>query len=203
MLTYAGATAWIEPFVGGACRLVAADPLPEPSRLRPFTRQRAARPLRRPWHALKALRGPSGIPISRSDGRLENMADVVHFPKQSAVLTDLPSIYHPWDLQHRHLGACSRRTRTCRERCATPPSLVRRVRSSSLPSGRVVTSPTRIPRLRGSSRHSGAGGDGRIPRSRPGRSREAEPQAWSRCSLCALSCKDVASQEPSFGCWRH
>jgi glycosyltransferase involved in cell wall biosynthesis len=28
---------------------------------------------------------------------------VVHFPTQQAFLTAIPSIYHPWDLQHRHL----------------------------------------------------------------------------------------------------
>jgi glycosyltransferase involved in cell wall biosynthesis len=104
VLTYGGASEWIEPYVGGPCRLVATETLPEPPRLRFFASQRALRPLRRPWHAAKALRGPRGIPISRLDGRLERLADVVHFPKQGAALTDLPSVYHPWDLQHRHLS---------------------------------------------------------------------------------------------------
>jgi glycosyltransferase involved in cell wall biosynthesis len=29
--------------------------------------------------------------------------DVVHFPFQNAFLTGVPSVYQPWDLQHRHL----------------------------------------------------------------------------------------------------
>jgi glycosyltransferase involved in cell wall biosynthesis len=43
-------------------------------------------------------------PLPRSDGFVERAGmDVVHFPIQNAFLTDLPSIYHPHDLQHVHL----------------------------------------------------------------------------------------------------
>lgn len=45
---------------------------------------------------------PVAIPIS--DGTAENARiDVIHFVKQSAFLTTIPSIYHPHDLQHIHL----------------------------------------------------------------------------------------------------
>src|SRR5688572_9285616 len=42
------------------------------------------------------------------DARTEQLVkslnvDIMHFPFQRAFLTDLPSIYQPWDLQHRHL----------------------------------------------------------------------------------------------------
>ena len=39
-----------------------------------------------------------------SDGFIESLgADVVHFPYQRFIRTSLPSIFEPWDLQHRHL----------------------------------------------------------------------------------------------------
>lgn len=104
VLAYAGGADWIEPFANGPCRVVCVEPAPSPSLLRPLARQQQLRPLRRPWHALKALRGPARIPLPRLDEALEAMSDVVHFPTQNAVLTDLPSLYHPWDLQHRHLS---------------------------------------------------------------------------------------------------
>lgn len=38
-----------------------------------------------------------------SNGFFESLGvDVVHFPYQAMVLTALPSVYHPWDLQHLH-----------------------------------------------------------------------------------------------------
>lgn len=57
-------------------------------------------------------------PIPRSNGTLERLGvDVVHFTTQDALLTEVPSIYHPHDLQHLHLPALfSRRTRFLRER---------------------------------------------------------------------------------------
>lgn len=46
--------------------------------------------------------GPLAMP--RSTGALEAAgAAMVHFPFQTAFATSLPSIYQPWDLQHRHL----------------------------------------------------------------------------------------------------
>lgn len=47
--------------------------------------------------------GPrDGLPVS--DGTLESLgAGLIHFTRQDAFLTQLPSIYQPWDLQHLHL----------------------------------------------------------------------------------------------------
>lgn len=51
---------------------------------------------------LRTARKEEGPP--RSDGTIERAgAHVMHLVKQSGFLTDLPSIYHPHDLQHRHL----------------------------------------------------------------------------------------------------
>jgi len=56
--------------------------------------------LRRVW--LTVRQGPALIP--RSDGTVERLGcDVVHFPSQIAYLTEVPSVYQPWDLQHCHL----------------------------------------------------------------------------------------------------
>lgn len=45
-----------------------------------------------------------GVLIRQSDGAIEATgADLCHFPFQAASLTDLPSLYHPHDLQHIHL----------------------------------------------------------------------------------------------------
>jgi glycosyltransferase involved in cell wall biosynthesis len=43
-------------------------------------------------------------PIPKSDGTLEAASvDLVHFVAQGAFLTNVPSIFHPHDLQHAHL----------------------------------------------------------------------------------------------------
>lgn len=59
--------------------------------------------------------------MPRSDGIAESMqGDLVHFPAQSAYLTDLPTIYHPYDLQHLHFPAFfTARERAWRD-CAFP-----------------------------------------------------------------------------------
>jgi len=86
----------VAPHVSGPCRLQTipvAAPSGFKSRLRAFAPLRAiARKVRKP-----ALRVPA------SDGFVESEGfDMVHFPTQAAYLTELPSIYQPWDLQHLH-----------------------------------------------------------------------------------------------------
>jgi len=100
-----GQSAWLEPYIAGACRLleIAAPEAPITWRhrlVRAFPRLAAVRrrlvPKRRPSDA--------GTLVSVSDGVLERGGfDLVHFTKQYAFLTDVPSIYHPHDLQHLHL----------------------------------------------------------------------------------------------------
>jgi glycosyltransferase involved in cell wall biosynthesis len=97
-LAIAGADDWIAPYVQGGCRMVygaAATFLPKPLR----------------W--LRAIPGiqqvkskvhKSQMNVPRSDGTIERVqADVMHFTSQSGFLTEIPSIYHPHDLQHLHL----------------------------------------------------------------------------------------------------
>lgn len=105
-LTSPGEEEWLRPYVGGPCRLVsgfAATRQPGWSKI-----LRRAPFLRKVGHRLlspivQSKRKQLLAPPS-SDGLLESMGfDVVHFPTQKAFLTSLPSIYHPWDLQHLHL----------------------------------------------------------------------------------------------------
>ena len=60
------------------------------------------------WRAMGRLKncagGGPGSEIARSDGTVErHKIDVMHFTSQYAFLTNVPFIYHPHDLQHRHL----------------------------------------------------------------------------------------------------
>jgi len=106
-LTYSDNDEWLRAYVGGSCRIVhgfGATRRPRWSRaLRnvPFVRAAAYRlfdPIRQ--HTQKR----STLPPPKSDGLVEKQGfEVVHFPTQNAFLTDIPSIYHPWDLQHLHL----------------------------------------------------------------------------------------------------
>jgi glycosyltransferase involved in cell wall biosynthesis len=99
-LTLRGEDDWITPYLGGN-----ASTLP--------VNERASRIAHRvrPWVdgripgaasiARRMLRG-GGPP--RSDGTMELAGvEVVHFVSQWGFLTEIPSIYHPHDLQHRHL----------------------------------------------------------------------------------------------------
>ena len=132
-LVNAGREAWLTPFVSGACRIVAtAAPEHRRSPVSSFRSQIAARlpVIRTGWRRLKsARRRPVTLPIS--DGTVERLgADVVHFTFQDAFVTDIPSLYQPWDLQHVHLPEFfsnrerARRELTYRAFCAQAASIV-------------------------------------------------------------------------------
>jgi glycosyltransferase involved in cell wall biosynthesis len=56
------------------------------------------------WETTMGFRPLRWTPIPKSDGTLEAASvDLVHFVAQSAFITDVPSIFHPHDLQHVHL----------------------------------------------------------------------------------------------------
>jgi glycosyltransferase involved in cell wall biosynthesis len=88
-----GTEAWLGPWLEGRCRLELAHSSPI-HRLRRSVEKRVAR-----------LRGVPDVPgLSPEPRALAKIrADVVHFPTQSGFRTARPSIYHPHDLQHRHL----------------------------------------------------------------------------------------------------
>lgn len=87
---------WLEPYIFGPCRLVAI-PKPPASRLKRALRN--VPPLRKLWHRLKIKY--ADVPVS--DGFIEsNGFDLVHFVSPTAYITECPSIFQPWDLQHLH-----------------------------------------------------------------------------------------------------
>jgi glycosyltransferase involved in cell wall biosynthesis len=104
-LSYADDRAWLMPALGHRVRALDA-PLP---RLRQGLVGAARRLvvsyapfLRRIRSKVASRRVDSSVPPS--DGTVERAGvDVMHLVRQSAFLTELPSIYHPWDLQHLHL----------------------------------------------------------------------------------------------------
>jgi glycosyltransferase involved in cell wall biosynthesis len=91
---------WLKPHLGGACTVVGVPPakISAIGRLKLILAK--VPPLRRLWLMLR--RGESLVPSS--DGLAERLGcHVVHFPAQIAYTTRIPSIYQPWDLQHKHL----------------------------------------------------------------------------------------------------
>ena len=101
-LTYGGADGWLRPYLTGPCRAMPI-PMPLPIRVKSWAARMPV--LRRDlWRRVTSVLGWEGGGPARSDGHLERAGvDVVHFVRQEAFLTAIPSIYHPHDLQHRHL----------------------------------------------------------------------------------------------------
>lgn len=102
ILAYPLSHDWIKRHVGGRCRLLittAVRPPPIWKRtLKKFTRLVDASQRAKGWLAEKS------VTLSHSDGTIEREGvDLVHFILQRAFFTRVPSIYHPHDLQHRHL----------------------------------------------------------------------------------------------------
>ncbi len=100
ILGYREREAWLTAHIGGACTLLWTSLHPS---LSPAAR---ARGLLRPVYSRlrRRVRIPSLYRVPTSDGTVEvSGADLVHFTHPSGFLTTVPSIYQPWDLQHRHL----------------------------------------------------------------------------------------------------
>ncbi len=109
--TWKGQSAWLQPFVGGDCRIAGI----------PASRIRAAGRWLRGAVAKTGALGPlpsSSVSVAPRDPAIEALGgDVIHFPAQRAFLTRTPSIYQPHDLQHVHLPQFfSDAARTSRDR---------------------------------------------------------------------------------------
>ncbi|HME44406.1 MAG TPA: glycosyltransferase family 1 protein [Syntrophorhabdales bacterium] len=98
--------AWLVPLIGRNQRLIAA---PRPSLGSPEHFKQMLGPVRAPlanlYRKLQVLLShPLVSPETpRSTGLHESLgADVLHFPHQDFILSDLPTIYNPHDLQHLH-----------------------------------------------------------------------------------------------------
>lgn len=99
-LSYPESAGWLEEFVGPRRQIEVVterSPSVRPAMVRP-----AIRLISKSRQALSipGLRPP---PPPLSDGTVERVgAEVIHFPRQRAFVTRVPSIYLPHDLQHRH-----------------------------------------------------------------------------------------------------
>lgn len=105
-VTREGHSEWLRPYVSGPCSIhEVAVPGAEPSV--PSWRARLAAALpggARVWRALRPAPMFHPAPLPGTDGTAELQgARVIHFPTQNGYRTALPTIYHPHDLQHRHL----------------------------------------------------------------------------------------------------
>jgi len=115
-LAWPDETDWIQPYVSGRCRMLFTSGRSPRSSLKTWLRQNVAitktiRDTFTPYFA-RYLYG-----AGPSDGTIEREAvDLMHFTHQLGFLTDVPSIYHPHDLQHRHFPQYfSRRDRLYRD----------------------------------------------------------------------------------------
>lgn len=103
-----GEDRWLRPYVGGPTALMPLPPRPKPPRWRRLARAARRRLDVAPPAAGLSRRLPAGFfppyRLPRSDGTIERAGlDLMHFTVQEAFLTEVPSIYHPHDLQHLHL----------------------------------------------------------------------------------------------------
>jgi glycosyltransferase involved in cell wall biosynthesis len=109
-LTYRGQADWLLPYMHGPCRPLWIDPpLPPQPRLRRLkaAASKTLPPLASAWKHRPRTQPqwfPHGPPPS--DGIVEGSgSELMHFTIQTGFRTQLPSIYHPHDLQHVHLPA--------------------------------------------------------------------------------------------------
>jgi glycosyltransferase involved in cell wall biosynthesis len=100
-LTFHVSDSWLRPYIAGPCKIL-------------HTRLSFRAKLR---SLLNSIPGASALAVRLlklfgntinllplSDGTIEAAEiDIMHFTFQSAFLTGIPNIYHPWDLQHVHL----------------------------------------------------------------------------------------------------
>lgn len=102
-LTYPGQDRWIAEFMNGPCNIIHTAHFPQASSSRVWLSKK----LPRLNHLIKKI-----YPFSHrwsvrslvSDGVIEKAGmNVMHFTHQVAFITRVPSIYHPHDLQHKHL----------------------------------------------------------------------------------------------------
>lgn len=101
-LAHAGSDEWLRPYMNGRCRILSIPPgLRDGIARRIFLKFPS---IKNAWHGFAAALFPSLIQVPRSDGTIERAGiDVMHFTHQGGFLTDIPSIYHPHDLQYLHL----------------------------------------------------------------------------------------------------
>jgi glycosyltransferase involved in cell wall biosynthesis len=105
-LTYPDSQDWIRPYLDGRCRILSLSPSSRHSRKWKHYLGPAFPYIRQLWQDARPLLGKWAIRIPHSDGTIERAnVDLMHFTTQGGFITQVPSIYHPWDLQHLHFPA--------------------------------------------------------------------------------------------------
>jgi len=99
-LAYSDADSWIKPHVSGACKILHCSKALSNSKVRSFVSNHLPSILKTIYPVSERWK----IRNFWSDGTIEKAKiDIMHFTHQLAFLTRIPSIYHPHDLQHKHL----------------------------------------------------------------------------------------------------
>jgi glycosyltransferase involved in cell wall biosynthesis len=103
-LVYSDSQEWIAPFLKGPCRILLGEKAPQEHSGLHFVK-RILPGLTVWWNAINPLLFQKSIPQAKSNGTIEKAGmDIMHFTiQQHAFITDVPSIYHPHDLQQVHL----------------------------------------------------------------------------------------------------
>lgn len=90
---------FFRPYVSGPCSLLGVPDPPQSWRSCLKSRLRRISFLQWVWTKIR----PASERLPASDGTAERLGcDLLHFPSQFGYTTTLPTIYQPWDLQHRH-----------------------------------------------------------------------------------------------------
>lgn len=102
-LTYRDSSDWLRGFISGPCEILEASP-PVEFRLKRLYRRYFSVIRRDQLTVMNRISGKFGSSTQGvSDGTIEEAGiDLMHFVRQQAFLTKVPSIYHPHDLLHMH-----------------------------------------------------------------------------------------------------
>jgi glycosyltransferase involved in cell wall biosynthesis len=100
-LVYSDDNDWLKPYLGGPCKSLPVSAQTH-RRLRRLINCFPRTPTL--FRMLLKFNVNLFLKLPFSDGTIESaQVDIMHFTFQSAFKTNVPSIYHPWDLQHLHL----------------------------------------------------------------------------------------------------
>jgi glycosyltransferase involved in cell wall biosynthesis len=92
----------IKPYIHGSSQILYGSSPP----VRPKWKQKVSSALPGAvgaWHELNFRLGRKPYKLPKSDGTIEAaQINIMHFTAQTGFITDIPSIYHPHDLQHLH-----------------------------------------------------------------------------------------------------
>lgn len=101
-LTHTRAADWLAPHLSGNCRLLYGGRSFQQTARRTIASRFPS--LRKLLENVASLAPERAVSIPQSNGLIEKSGiDLMHFTLQGGFITDVPTIYHPHDLQHIHL----------------------------------------------------------------------------------------------------